>query len=224
MSLFTFDNVNVKKGNSEIFKNISFSVGKNKCFIITGDNGTGKSTLLRLFNRLEILNEGTIQYLGKNIKNIDISTLRQDIAMVMQGPVLPDGTVVSFFKLIQQTLNIKLDIEKAVNSVGLKNDILTKNTSSLSGGETQLIALSVVLAKKPKVLLLDEITAALSPQMTEIVRNKIQEQIEKGISVIMVSHRKSEIATLGQVGIFLNNGTANYFSDMENLLKKLETN
>lgn len=224
MNLFTFDNISVKKEKTVIFRNVSFNVKEKKCFVIAGDNGTGKSTLLKLFNRLEKPEDGSIQYLNKNICDFSVLELRKDIAMVMQGPVLPNGSVNGFLNLVKQNLGIEFDNENTLKSVGLKNDILTKNTDSISGGETQLIALCVVLAKVPKVLLLDEITAALSPQMTEMVRNTIKELIDNGTSVIMVSHRKSEIGKLGNEGIILNNKTSHYFSDIEILLENLKVN
>jgi ABC-type sugar transport system ATPase subunit len=130
--------------------------------------------------------------------------------------------VEDFFKTVCKTLNIIFDFEQAVKNIGLKTDILHKQTEKLSGGETQLIALSIVLAKEPKVLLLDEITAALSVQMTELVRNTIKTQIQKGISVIMVSHRKSEILTLGNEGIILDGKTSQYFSHIESLVENLK--
>jgi len=222
MHLFNVENVKIKKENSVIFENISFDIKEKQCFVIAGDNGSGKSTLLKMFNRLEEPTGGTIKYLNKDINSYNISGLRQQVAMVMQGPILPEGKVEDFFKTVSETLNISFDFEEAVKNIGLKTDILGKQTEKLSGGETQLIALAIVLAKKPKVLLLDEITAALSVQMTELVRNAIKTQIQNGVSVIMVSHRKKEILTLGNEGIILENNTSKYFSDVNSLVDKLK--
>jgi putative ABC transport system ATP-binding protein len=222
MSLFNVENIKVQKDTTVIFENLSFDIKQKQCFVIAGDNGSGKSTLLKMFNRLEEPSKGLIKYLGKNIASYDINKLRQQIAMVMQGPILPEGKVEDFFKTVCKTLNIIFDFEQAVKNIGLKTDILHKQTEKLSGGETQLIALSIVLAKEPKVLLLDEITAALSVQMTELVRNTIKTQIQKGISVIMVSHRKSEILTLGNEGIILDGKTSQYFSHIESLVENLK--
>ncbi len=204
--LFKFENVYLEKNGKTILEDINLEIFENEFFVILGENGSGKSSLLKLFNRLEINSKGRIYFNNTEIEKIPIHTLRNKVIMVMQGATLFEGRVKDVLNIYIEKLNLNKTPEQILDIMGLDYTNLEKKTENLSGGEGQLIAISLAIAKDPDVLLLDEITSALSITMGARVREKMKELQKKGKTIICITHNMENAIGVGERGIFLKDG------------------
>lgn len=164
-----FQNVSVKKENKLILKNISFEMQANKTYAFIGEIGSGKSTIGKLFLRLMDVSNGNIKINNELINEYSLESLRNQIGYVSQTPFLFSDTIannVAFGKenLTREDIIKCLILAKADYVFSLPNGIDTiigENGVSLSGGEKQRLALARAIAKKPSLLILDDITSAL---------------------------------------------------------------
>lgn len=212
--VFELNGVGLVKGGKRILSDISFQVMSGECLVLAGENGAGKSSLLRLFNRLDDPTQGEIRYLGNSLSACPVSEMRNQIGMVMQGPVLFDGTVRQVMKRISTTLKLKFSCEKLVESVGLSGDILERKTQDLSGGEIQLLAIGLVVQRKPRVLLLDEPASALSVTAMARMEHIMCELKAAGVTLIQVTHHVDRMVDKADRGVFLENGRVKHIGPM----------
>jgi len=218
--IFKLQNVGLKKNGTTILQNINLEVYENEFLVILGENGSGKSSLLKLFNRLEIHSEGEILFKGQNINDIPIHQLRNNVVMVMQGATLFEGKVKKVLEIYIDKLGLKQTPEEILDLMELPHDNLEKNTEDLSGGEGQLIAIGLAIAKDPEVFLLDEITSALSITMAAKVRKKMKQLQKKfGKTVICITHNMENASYVGDRGIFLKDGKIIKEGDVNELIK-----
>ncbi len=218
--VFQFEKVELKKNGKTILENINLEVFQNDFLVILGENGSGKSSLLKLFNRLEIHSGGNIFFKGKNINDIPVHQLRNEVVMVMQGATLFEGKVKKVLEIYIEKLGLKQTPEEILDLMELPYDNLEKNTEDLSGGEGQLIAIGLAIAKDPEVFLLDEITSALSITMAKKVREKMKQlQKEFGKTVICVTHNMENASYVGDRAIFLKDGRIIKEGDVKELIK-----
>lgn len=204
--LFKFEKVSLEKNGKSILKDINLEIYPNEFFVILGENGSGKSSLLKLFNRLEINTKGKIYFNDTEIEKIPIHTLRDKVIMVMQGATLFEGKLKRVLEIYIEKLNLNKTPEEILDILGLDYSNLEKNTENLSGGEGQLIAISLAIAKDPDVFLLDEITSALSITMEALVRKKMKELQKNGKTIICITHNMENAVDVGERGIFLKDG------------------
>lgn len=161
---------------------------------LLGPSGSGKSTLLRMFNCLNSPTSGSIYFNDKMITGYEITQLRQKVGMVFQSPTMINDTVTENLTVTQKWTKDKnifteKELTEILKQVGLNSDFLNKDARSLSGGEQQRIALARVLLNKPEVLLLDEPTANLDPQLAiKILKLIYQLYQDLKLTVILVSH------------------------------------
>ncbi len=193
-SIFKLDKINFSVDGLEILQNISMDIRLKDFVALLGPSGSGKSTLLRMLNCLNSPTSGTINFHDKPLTEYDIVLLRQKVGMVFQSPTMINGTVIENLTMTQKWKkdgNIFTDKELAeiLEQVGLNYDFLDKDARSLSGGEQQRIALARVLLNKPEVLLLDEPTANLDPQLANKILKLIYQLYQDlKLTVILVSH------------------------------------
>ncbi len=204
--LFKFEKVSLEKNGKSILKDINLEIYPNEFFVILGENGSGKSSLLKLFNRLEINTKGKIYFNDTEIEKIPIHILRDKVIMVMQGATLFEGKLKRVLEIYIEKLNLNKTPEEILDILGLDYSNLEKNTENLSGGEGQLIAISLAIAKDPDVFLLDEITSALSITMEALVRKKMKELQKNGKTIICITHNMENAVDVGERGIFLKDG------------------
>ncbi len=204
--LFKFEKVSLEKNGKSILKDINLEIYPNEFFVILGENGSGKSSLLKLFNRLEINTKGKIYFNDTEIEKIPIHTLRDKVIMVMQGATLFEGKLKRVLEIYIKKLSLNKTPEEILDIMGLDYSNLEKNTENLSGGEGQLIAISLAIAKDPDVFLLDEITSALSITMGALVRKKMKELQKNGKTIICITHNMENAVDVGERGIFLKDG------------------
>jgi len=177
--------------------NLSLTIEKGEIFGVIGYSGAGKSTFIRLINRLEEPSSGTVEIEGQNITGLtkhDLRVKRQEIGMIFQHfNLLWSRTVeenIAFPLEIAGTpkTEIKTRVQELIDLVGLSGK--EKNyPSQLSGGQKQRVGIARALANKPKVLLCDEATSALDPETTDAILALLVDINEKlGLTIILITH------------------------------------
>ena len=194
--------------------------GISTCFLdgnvttIIGPSGTGKSTLIRLINRLEDLDSGNIYYNDKNIydKDYKVVELRKKIGMVFQqfnlftNLSVLDNIIMPLRKVLKIKKREAIEIAKEeLRKVGMQ-DFINANVSKLSGGQKQRVAIARTLAMKPDVILFDEPTSALDPEMIGEVLEVIKKLSENNITMIIVTHEMKFASEISDKVIFLDEG------------------
>ena len=187
-------------------------IRQNEFTVLLGPSGSGKSTLLRMLNCLNSPTSGEIYFDDKPLTDYDLSHLRKRVGMVFQSPTMINGTVKENLTMTQKWIkdgNIIADTEltQILEQVGLDSNFLDKDARSLSGGEQQRIALARVLLNKPEVLLLDEPTANLDPQLANKIL-KLVNQLYRDLklTVILVSHNHQIIKQFAKRVAYLVDG------------------
>lgn len=212
--LLKLENINKKFGKKEVLKNISFEVHDKEIVAIVGPSGSGKSTLLRCINMIEPPTSGLIKYNKYNIikKNIDINKYRMNVGMVFQQfNLFSHLTVIENITLVPIKLGLLTKEkaykkgEKLLNDIGL----LTKENEkpiNLSGGEQQRVAIVRALMMEPKLLLFDEPTSSLDPQMTREVLELIKKIATTGMNMMIVSHELNFVKEVATRILFIKEG------------------
>lgn len=167
-------------------------IEKNSFTFIRGKSGSGKSTYLKLLNRTLLPSRGDIFYSGKNIKDYPVLDYRKEVLLVPQEVFLIDGTILSNFKFYYDARDEEVistdEIYKFLKLACLSKDI-DSNVNSLSGGERQRVFLAIFLSLAPKVILLDEPTAALDIKTSNELMKSLKEYFkENNITSVCVSH------------------------------------
>ncbi len=205
------------ENNVKALKNINLKISKGEFIGIVGHTGSGKSTLVQLFNGLIIPSSGTVKVNGKNIteEKGNLKETRRHVGLVFQYPEhqLFEESVYQDIAFGPKNLGLKKDeIEKRVKEVmglvGLNyNQFKDRSPFNLSGGQQRKVAIAGVLALKPDVLVLDEPSAGLDPkgrkQLAELLRYLYQ---ELNMTIILISHRMEEIAELSSRVIVMHQG------------------
>lgn len=241
LALFTLSQVeyevqDLSGGRQKILAGIDLSIEEGELFTIIGPSGAGKSTLLFLLNRLHEASAGLISYEGRPLYDYKVTELRRQIGMLLQKPYMLPGSVEANLLAGPQLQgeNSAHTPEELIKLVGLGPGILPQEARSLSGGEQQRVSLARLLANQPRVLLLDEPTAALNQAAAEEIEALIKNLvINESLTVIMVTHDLEQARRLGTVTALISGGrvvecspTATFFSQPEQGLtaKYLEEN
>lgn len=201
-------------GGSAVLNGIDFSIKKGEVVVVVGPSGCGKSTFLRCLNFLEQIDSGEILLDGKKIDTSAkaLPKYREKIGMVFQSyELFPHKTVlenVMLAPLLVQKRNkaeVKAEAEKLLARVGVaeKKDMYPRQ---LSGGQKQRVAIVRSLIMHPEVLLLDEITAALDPEMVREVLQVVLELAKEGMTMLIVTHEMDFAKAVADRVIFLDQG------------------
>ena len=190
---------------------VSVQVRAGEVLAVVGPSGSGKSSFLRLLNRLDEPTSGTVFYEDIDYRQIPPRELRRKIGMVTQRPFLFPGSVfqnVSFGPLQRGEEFSEARAEELLTRVGL-GGYGSRDTANLSGGEAQRVSLARALANSPTVLLLDEPTSALDEQAKAEVESLIQDIIrETHLTCIMVTHDTAQAARIASRVMMLEKGRA----------------
>ena len=217
---------------TEALRDINLDIRSNELFVIFGPSRSGKTSLLRLLNRLSDLNEGAkregdILFNGKNIfsRTIDIIQLRRSISMVFAIPTPLPGTIYDnmTYGLRMAGLSIKslLDerVERSLRQAALWDEVkdrLYDSAFALSGGQKQRLCLARSLAMEPEVVLLDNPTSGLDPISTATVESSL-ENLKKQYTIIMVPHSVQQAARVADRAAFLLDGEVVEHGDQEQI-------
>lgn len=201
-------------GEVEVLKDISLSVDKGEVISVIGASGSGKSTMLRCINLLEIPSGGEICFNGKNImdKGLDLSEYRAKVGMVFQqfnlfeNMTALQNCVVGQTKVLRRRKDEAEEIAREVLSrVGMLQYINAK-PKQLSGGQKQRVAIARTLAMNPDAILFDEPTSALDPEMVGEVLGVMKSLAESGYTMIVVTHEMSFAKDVSNRVIFMDKG------------------
>lgn len=197
-----------------VLDNLSLSVKKGEVVVIVGPSGCGKSTFLRCLNGLEDIDEGEVllgeEKVNPNKKNL--SRTRERIGMVFQSyDLFPHKTILQNITLapIKVKKRKKAEVEEEAIKLLDRVGLLSKKDSyprQLSGGQKQRVAIVRALIMHPEVLLLDEITAALDPEMVREVLDVVLSLAKEGRTMLIVTHEMAFAKAVADRVIFLENG------------------
>lgn len=197
-----------------VLKDISFSVKKGEVIVILGPSGCGKSTLLRCINGLECVQGGEILLDGEIISNRtkDMHLIRQKVGMVFQSyDLFPHMNVLGNILLgpVKAQRRARADVEKEADAwlerVGLP-DKKYAYPRQLSGGQKQRVAIVRALCMHPEVLLFDEVTAALDPEMVREVLDVLMQLANDGKTMLIVTHQLEFARAVADRIIFMDGG------------------
>ncbi len=204
----TYDNQNI------VLNNVNFSIEKGEVVVIIGPSGCGKSTFLRCLNCLESINEGSIALHGKNYAGDkkNICRIREKIGMVFQSyDLFPNMTIMN--NLLVGPCKVqkrdKKDVMKEAKELLKRVGLLDKQNQyprQLSGGQKQRVAIVRSLLMHPEILLLDEITAALDPEMVHEVLQVVLELARTGMTMVIVTHEMDFARAVADRILFFDQG------------------
>ncbi len=215
----------------EVLKNINFEINDKEIVAIVGPSGSGKSTILRCLNMIEKPTKGAIYFDKYNImkKNINLNKYREQVGMVFQQfnlfsnlNVLDNITIVpvKLGKLTEEQAQEKG--RKLLKDIGLLEKEKEKPIN-LSGGEQQRVAIIRALMMEPKLLLFDEPTSSLDPQMTFEVLELIKKIAKTGMNMIIVSHELNFVKEVATRVIFVKNGTIKFDGSSKDFFENNDT-
>lgn len=209
------EHLNKYYGNWQALHDINFNLKKGQVLALLGPSGSGKSTLLRTLNGLEDYRSGSIYFHGQKIdpNPKQWQALRQKIGMVFQSyDLFPNLTVME--NILLAPVKVQKRAEDAVKKEAtdlLKRVDMEKYADTypreLSGGQQQRVAIVRALAMKPEIMLLDEITASLDPEMVRGIEDIVDELSSRDhMTMILVTHQMNFAARLADEVLFLENG------------------
>ena len=196
-------------------KDINLSIPDGQFIGIIGHTGSGKSTLIQHFNALIRPTSGTITYNGEDIwgEKYDRRALRSEVGLVFQYPEhqLFENDVLSdvCFGPMNQGLSreeAEVEAKKALQHVGFKEKNFSKSPFELSGGQKERVAIVRALCMHPEILLFDEVTAALDPEMVREVLDVMLDLAKQGKTMIIVTHEMQFARAIANRVIFLDGG------------------
>ncbi len=214
MSFLEMHGVVKRFGSLEVLRGLNLSVKEHDVVCLIGASGCGKSTLLRCINGLEPISGGEIQILGDRVSGagVDVDRLRRDVGIVFQSfNLFPHMTVLENICLApRQVLGLSKPEAEARAFDLLKRVQLEQKARSypdqLSGGQQQRVAIARALAMQPMLMLLDEITSALDPELVAEVLDLVRELASEGMTMLLATHEMGFAKEVSSKVCFLYQG------------------
>ena len=212
--LLQIEHLTKRYGDKTVLEDLSLTVREGEVLVIVGPSGCGKSTLLRCINALEPIQGGTVELDGEAVgrENRNLPALRQKVGMVFQSyELFPHLTVLDNVTLAPRKVQRRdrTDAEREaielLERVGL-SDRAKDYPRQLSGGQKQRVAIVRALIMHPEVLLFDEVTAALDPEMVREVLDVLLDLARQGRTMLIVTHEMSFARAVADRVIFLDGG------------------
>jgi polar amino acid transport system ATP-binding protein len=215
MAFVDITNVRKSFGDVEVLKGVTVEVQKGEIVTIIGRSGSGKSTLLRCINGLETINGGDIRINGELVhdKATDLRRLREKVGIVFQQfNLFPHMTVEQNITLAP-TLTKRVEKGEAARKLAL--DVLTRvgleqkidaYPEQLSGGQQQRVAIARCLAMGPELMLFDEVTSALDPELVGEVLKVMEDLARQGMTMILVTHEMNFARNVASKIVFMHAG------------------
>jgi polar amino acid transport system ATP-binding protein len=201
-------------GSNHVLRGVNLNVDQHQVVCLIGPSGCGKSTLLRCINALETINEGEIRIDGDRVsgRGVDVDALRADVGIVFQSfNLFPHKSVMENVTLAPIKV---LGMDKAaaedramvlLKRIGLDHKA-TEYPDRLSGGQQQRVAIARALAMQPRVMLLDEITSALDPELVSEVLNIVRDLAAEGMTMLLATHEMGFAKEVASKVCFLYEG------------------
>lgn len=227
---FAFNNVTFGYGKDghTVLKNISFEVAAGEKIGIIGSTGSGKSTLVQLIPRLYDVDDGSITFDGRNVKQLDIDTLRKQIGVVTQKATVFSGSIATnlrygkedaTFEELKEASTLANAFEFVSEYEDLFNHITEQNGSNYSGGQKQRISLGRAFTRQPKLLILDDSTSAVDAKSEEKIINAINTLVDR-MTTVIISQKISTIKDMDKILVLNNKGQIDGYDTHQNLMKK----
>ena len=219
-------------GDNEVLKGVDLQIARGEVVSIIGKSGSGKSTLLRCINGLENFQDGTLTVHGQALQANNAQAmreLRKNVGMIFQSfnlfPHLTVGKNVMLAPslVIRQPKDVaKANAQRLLTRVGLaeKFDAMP---DQLSGGQQQRVAIARALAMDPEILLCDEVTSALDPELVGEVLSVVESLAEQGMTLIMVTHEMSFARKVSDKVVFMHQGKVHEVGAPETLFGNPQT-
>lgn len=213
-TLLKIENLTKEYEGQKILDGINLEVKQGDVLVVVGPSGCGKSTLLRCINALEPIQGGTIKLQGMDIRkgSKNITTLRQKIGMVFQSyELFPHLTVIDNITLapVKVQKRDKAEVRKEAMELLARVGLADKAKSyprQLSGGQKQRVAIVRALCMHPEILLFDEVTAALDPEMVREVLDVMLDLAKQGKTMLIVTHEMQFAKAVADKVIFIDQG------------------
>lgn len=214
MSVLEAQNIHKKFGKNDILKGVSLTIDKGEVLVLLGPSGSGKSTLLRTLNGLETIDSGEISFNDRTLELNELAwqKIRPEIGMVFQSyDLFPNLTVLD--NILLGPLKVQKREKAAVTSEAIAllerirlADKAESYPRELSGGQKQRVAIVRSLIMQPQVLLFDEVTASLDPEMVREVLSVIQGLASEGMTMLIVTHEMNFARQVADRVIFMDTG------------------
>ena len=215
--------------NTYALENINLDIKPGETIGIIGGTGSSKSSLVQLIPRLYDVTKGSVKVGGVDVRDYDIETLREEVAMVLQKNVLFSGTIAENLRWGKQDADQE-ELEEAcklaqadgfIKEFPSKYDtVLDQSGTNVSGGQKQRICIARAILKQPKILILDDSTSAVDTKTDALIRKAFREKIPNTTKII-IAQRVSSIEDADQI-IVLNDGKIDGIGTSEELLKSNE--
>ena len=231
-TILKLDQITKSYDNQIIFSNLSLEIKKGEVVVVLGPSGCGKSTLLRCMNGLESIQAGEILLEDEVISNQHkkMHLVRQKIGMVFQSyELFPHLNVLQNITLgpIKAQNRDRVEVVKEAEQLLERVGLLEKKNAyphQLSGGQKQRVAIVRALCMKPEILLFDEVTAALDPEMVREVLDVMLSLAKEGSTMVIVTHEMQFARAIADRIIFLDGGQIIEESDPETFFTNPKTN
>jgi polar amino acid transport system ATP-binding protein len=213
-SLVRLEGIHKWFGTLHVLKGIDFAIEPGHVVTVIGPSGSGKSTLLRTINMLEEPTEGKVFFDGKEITDVrtNVNRVRTEIGIVFQAfNLFPHKSAVDNITMALEKV-LKVDSREAKERAmeQLQNVGLAQKANSypeqLSGGQQQRVAIARALAMKPKLMLFDEVTSALDPELIKEVLDAIKELAHEGMTMAIVTHEMGFAQEVSTRTLFMDDG------------------
>ena len=217
-SMLALDGVQKSFGDLHVLRGIDLDIAKGEVVCVLGPSGSGKSTLLRCINLLEppdggrILLEGMEITAGRGKNPHGVDYVRRHVGMVFQQfNLFPHKSAIENVSLAQQTVLDRRAAEAKSKSASLLErvglgDKLDEFPDRLSGGQQQRVAIARALAMDPHVMLFDEVTSALDPELIKEVLDAMRELADEGMTMVVVTHEMGFAREVGDQLVFMDGG------------------
>ena len=209
-----FKQVRKSFGDAQVLKGVSFSVAPGQVVALIGRSGSGKTTALRCINGLETIQDGQLHVCGRALERggHDLLALRQEVGIVFQAyNLFPHLTVLQSVKLAPCKVKGLPDARadalamQVLDKVGMR-DRAHYYPEQLSGGQQQRAAIARSLAMQPKLMLFDEVTSALDPELTGEVLRVIESLAAEGMTMVLVTHEMAFARSVADQILFMHDG------------------
>lgn len=213
---FSLRQVQQLRGDVHTLRDVDLDIPAGEVVALVGPSGAGKTSLVRLLNRLDDPTSGTLTYGGVAIDSIHVRELRRKVAFVFQAPVMFAGTVMDNLVLARDLARAAArpasletpEPAEALQLAGVDPSLASRDAQSLSGGERQRVSIARALMTAPEALLLDEPTSALDPDVAGHILTTVRSLADTmHLTVLMVTHRLDEARSMSTHTVFMEAGT-----------------
>ena len=197
--------MSASRGGRRVLDDVSVTV-RDGATALVGPSGSGKSSLLRLLNRLADPDTGTIRFEDRDVRELDVLDLRRRAVLVPQLPAPLPGNVADNVRYGPSLRDRDADVESCLARAGLDRAYADREAAELSVGEQQRVMLARALALGPDVLLLDEPTSALDETARDGVERTLAELARTGVAMVLVTHDRGQAERIASEVVELNEG------------------